>query len=355
MLYIAIHSAWLLADPKGSPYHYRNGFSVAFMSPNYERYKEYLKMPGATTRYMAPWSCDELELCGQRIHKLQLSEIRKLYSFWGGSPRYVLQHASDASQQSKLSSDVLKELTPTQLQTLFHAKGVIPASMGAIGGNLVQMVPDAVHNCTFAFVSDHVAQELFVYHRQTMQSLLRFYERTMLDYGDKRYATTTGGVYEQMVHAQIRAGGKFKYAVLMKASTTVASVEPSSLLKLPAAGSINYFANLKQMMKQTICCDVYYKPDNRNFAAVDAFMVVGTTLHMFQMTTNLEHKAGANGVLKVMQKVATDCKIDTYNLIFIVPSREYQTFGFQTWKGEHRLNKAIEQCQQWKVALDPKV
>ena len=50
---------------------------------------------GASTLLMPLWSEDELKAAGQSLYSLTEQEVHDLFVEWGGSARYVLQHAKN--------------------------------------------------------------------------------------------------------------------------------------------------------------------------------------------------------------------------------------------------------------------
>lgn len=64
------------------------------------------KKAGASTLYMPVWSWAELD-AGRHLHGLEEDETLALYEKWGGSARYVLPLARNASRQRDLGLAIL--------------------------------------------------------------------------------------------------------------------------------------------------------------------------------------------------------------------------------------------------------
>lgn len=57
---------------------------------------------GAVKWLMPVWREDELIAAGRHLYNLSEDTVCDLYAKWGGSARYVLQHAREPSQQMDL-------------------------------------------------------------------------------------------------------------------------------------------------------------------------------------------------------------------------------------------------------------
>ena len=75
---------------------------------------------GATTLYMPYWDWPEL-LAGSRLYGLTEDEVLPLYQKWGGTARYVLGLARNASRQMDLEDATGK----ANLDAIYRAVGNI--------------------------------------------------------------------------------------------------------------------------------------------------------------------------------------------------------------------------------------
>lgn len=91
---------------------------------------------GASTLYMPFWSRSELD-AGRHLHGLEKDEILALYEKWGGSARYVLHLARNASRQRDLGSAIAK----ANLDAIYKAVGEIDSADEVGGGCLASFAP----------------------------------------------------------------------------------------------------------------------------------------------------------------------------------------------------------------------
>lgn len=86
---------------------------------------------GASTLLMPLWSEDELNAAGQSLYSLTEQEVQDLFAKWGGSARYVLQHAKNPSRQKDLD----EAITDANIDKIYQAVGA-PASAQDVSGSL---------------------------------------------------------------------------------------------------------------------------------------------------------------------------------------------------------------------------
>jgi hypothetical protein len=102
--------SFCLMDPAGDLLSAGRCKTVAFMRPELDRYKQFLKGGNAIQSaklIMPPWSCIEiLQLRDNLYEHLTECKVKQLYNRWGGVPRYVLYYGNDNDQQQELDSAI---------------------------------------------------------------------------------------------------------------------------------------------------------------------------------------------------------------------------------------------------------
>ncbi|RHZ88573.1 hypothetical protein Glove_22g85 [Diversispora epigaea] len=83
--------------------------TILICSPMKYYYKGFDKYIGTTIRYMPVWEWEEIDACRVMIYNhLKESEIYQLFLKWGGIPRFVLEKASDQTQQNLLEEAIAR-------------------------------------------------------------------------------------------------------------------------------------------------------------------------------------------------------------------------------------------------------
>lgn len=73
---------------------------------------------------MSLWREDELKAAGGRLYGLGEDCVHELYARWGGSARYVLQHANNPSRQKDLELAV----ATASIDHIYKAVGLLDSA-----------------------------------------------------------------------------------------------------------------------------------------------------------------------------------------------------------------------------------
>ncbi|KAG5184461.1 hypothetical protein JKP88DRAFT_268568 [Tribonema minus] len=362
--YFDDEDCWFLADPgpKQCPRRDCAGITLAFMSPQTERYKEFMKTHmgrTAAAAFMPPWSLDELQLCRARMFPhLPSKEVEDLFSKWGGSARYVLEYATSQSQKRLLEAKWDKSLEPAILAAVFAKQGEVSGATDSVSDDVMQMVPLTFETYVPPFVSGYMFK-LF-HDRQQAALRVRVHQWLAAALGSGPLGTTPSNMFELLAHNDLLNPSlyncTYNNAVLVQGqSKSARKCRPLLQAKL----SLTSYEWLGDLATLKVTPDKYYWPLKHNFKAVDAFALVGDTLYMFQMTTTREHGAGAEGVIAVVNKVKECCpQLERWVLVFVVPDDMYTTYPWQKWQWPDKwpvkmkkTSPVVRKCEQWALQI----
>ncbi|CAG8483776.1 3456_t:CDS:2 [Funneliformis mosseae] len=125
---------------------------------------------------MSEWSLDEIHKCRDKMYPdTDIKKVDKLFSIWGGIPRFVLEKADDYVQQQKLI-------------------------------NAVKICGEKI----FDYIRRHEAGGLVTekFKQKILEKLLRDIEVSLLTGTSDQFL---GCCFEQIAHRMLREGGNFKY------------------------------------------------------------------------------------------------------------------------------------------------
>ncbi|EPZ32841.1 hypothetical protein O9G_004888 [Rozella allomycis CSF55] len=273
-----------------------------------------------TIRYMSVWSKEEIQACRALLYaSLSADDVDKLYSKWGGVPKFVLENARDIFQQKKLDSAILS----VDLDGLVKAIGN-PDVYDLPAHRLVHItVLDDFIYVTYAFASDYVADA--VYSRlyvSKRQQLLNFIAASD-SFGD--LGVIRGVLFERFAHSIIQNGGTFKVRELFENGTRGPDeeviFEPSRLVVF------------EQELEDIGDDNVYEKPKTKIYEAVDSF--IRKIAAMFQMTGERYHPTKQAGVQKVLNLMNNP---EHPRLYFVVPKDRFTNFSYQKYVGANGQN-----------------
>ena len=77
---------------------------------------------------------------------------------------------------------------------------------------------------------------------------------------------------------------------------------------------------------------MYYRPNAKNFGAIDSFLVHDCVLYLFQMTMNSKHSVDSNELNKALDSIFSCYPLEDIKMIqlcFIVPDVLFESYSFQ--------------------------
>jgi hypothetical protein len=311
-------STWYLVDESVYPGPWRvEATTLVFSSPKRDNYRLLLKAPASTTRYLPPWSWEEIEACRSLLYAddpgRPASEVRAAYERWGGIPRYVLEKVADRSAQLELS----RALSVKNVEKVLDSVGEIDTAPEA-SHRLLHILTSAPYvDTSVEFGSDYIrgrATEILL--RRQRAELSYFVSRET----DPLFANLRGDCFEGLAHEKLAAGGEFQTRLLTGAGGSSTRIMPRAPLRRISGNKLENLAELCDFPAGTYC-----KPTNGNFPVIDALITPGMLL---QMTVSERH-----GVDEAkLEQILVALGLDSAELAFVVPPDKFDGFAAYKFK-----------------------
>ncbi|CAG8439628.1 4521_t:CDS:2 [Funneliformis caledonium] len=313
--------------------------TILVCSPKKSHYANFDKYPLATIRLMPEWSLDEIHKCRDKMYPdTDIKKVDKLFSMWGGIPRFVLEKADDYVQQQKLINAVEicgekifdyiggHEAGPEISHILIHLWTNPPTEEedknidDDVNGQVEYVREIPYTQQMYYFASDYVGGLVTEKFKQNiLEKLLRDIE---------------------IAHRMLRGGGNFKYRSLE-------SKDGDLYQPFAKQEDVLIFSDIGNIEN-----DKYYQPEIKNFPSIDAICAPNILL---QMTTSILHPIKMVGLDKLRDKLAKEGDIHFY---FVVPAQlydRYQKQRFVTTK-ENNVRKLSpwikQQVKQYVLSID---
>ncbi|RHZ53526.1 hypothetical protein Glove_441g117 [Diversispora epigaea] len=334
--YLDDSNVWHIVDGKKSDE--VDAKTILICSPMKHYYKGFDKYIGTTIRYMPVWEWKEIDACRVMIYNhLEESEIKQLFFKWGGIPRFVLEKASDQTQQNLLEEAIARcdekifnyigesDIRDEVSHKLIHicTNPLIDESEddeSEDDGSDIEIESDEEVEYfneepytlkTIAFASEHVGGKVTEKLKTSILDRLRTeFELSLTEGINNPYL---GSCFEQMAHRMLRNGGTFE----------VRSLEPNDSRRELTQDIKKQNEILTFSAIQTIEDGKYYRPDNKNFPSIDAIIAPDT---LFQITTAMNHPIKIIGLKRLYNKLAKTGEISFY---FVVPAELYDYYQKQ--------------------------
>ncbi|GIM15305.1 hypothetical protein Vretimale_18130 [Volvox reticuliferus] len=291
----------------------RDANTVVLSSPARERYKEFLKLHGATALYMPIWTDEEIEKCRLQLYpSLDDAMVRTLMSKWGNIPRYVLEKAMDEVAQSSLDDAI----TTCKWEDIMACIGM-PDSARDASHKLVhlEVVGDQYNKKVMMPASQYVAQQIVAKMGNGHMRLLK--DLVHLSINFPSYAAAAGVFFETYAHRRLQQGGSFQVRQLHPSKMKdPMDAEP---FVLQQCSDIHVFHKLEEVEQHFN--NTYYVPHVSNFPAVDALMQPNILLQM-----TIAQKAGVNE--SGLKAAAGRLLHKPARLYFVVPDNIFGAFRF---------------------------
>ena len=311
----------LIVDGKSPPLG-TNVLTVLITSPRKQAYWDFNKQTGATLRYMPPLDASEIEACrAVCFPHLPAQQVSDSVGRWGGVPRYVLQHANDASEQGLLRQAILT----ANVEHVIRSEGNLDIADDACH-RLVHLcrddAPDPPSRPQYSsyragFASDYVRSQLLeLFYNEQRSKLITFLESAS-DLG--KLGGFRGLMWEHYAHRRLRAGGKFRVRRLSKDA-----ISSEDVWTLPPREQRD-FSNWGQVV--SVLQNQYVQPTQQNLAAIDSFVISPTML--FQITVGRTHEIKRDGIITAVNSVLQIAESRVVNIVFVLPPDVYATFSEQ--------------------------
>lgn len=311
--------------------------TILICSPRKDHYRNFDKYPLVTKRFMPVWTRKEIDLCRNMIYEYIPDDMfEKLYSEWGGNPRFVLEYAFDDTQQ-----DTLEEAIKSCKMEIFDSVGEIVEEKDTshkiihIHVNLPIVDDDEVGNdergnTCFAdntqlldrygrqaytkkiikFASNYVKDRVIDKLETDIKNKLRMETKLSLEAGISN--SLLGQVFEQIAHKILRNGGNFHIRHLESNTESIITIINQDEILEFSENGIDLIEDGK-----------YYQPESKNFPTIDSIIAPDK---LFQMTIAKCHPIKMNGLKKLRNKLGGENEISFY---FVIPTHLYEKYSVQ--------------------------
>jgi hypothetical protein len=333
LLWLRSQDVWSLVDPIEKAQHGGAGRCVAFVTLYLKRYRHYLKGRAgrqATALIMSPWTYDEvMQLHSMEYQRLDKQLVNELYNKWGGNVRYVLQFATDKSQQAQLWTGI-DQCSRLKLRSL--------------SGISVYYPPASMANCDFAELALHIVSKDYIYSEtmwassyvldaylncrsHSISDEAKMLAKTFDSTPELQYLQRT--FFKRTVHSyMIRSGVDLVLqgtALADQKFEFEADLHRQLLHLTGGVGAYNdsYDANVSAA---TVEENTYYIAGADVFSSVDSFALVYGVLYIFQLTETWQPSAVQADIVNILKFVQPHNKHQDYVMVFIAPAHIASAF-----------------------------
>jgi len=303
--------------------------TLVFSSPKRENYKDTLKAPASTLRFLPVWSWDEIESCRTMLYPADPvrthEAVREAFLRWGGIPRYVLEKVGDVSAQL----DLERAFSPKNLELALKSVGELDTSSEACH-RMLHITTSSPYVVTgLEFGSDYI--------RARATELLLKFQRKELCYfvsceKSPLFAQLRGDCFEALAHEKLAAGGEFQVRELAPAGGV-------KTLRLSQA-TVRRFSGNKPGDLAVLCSfsvGDYCQPLIGTFPVVDAVVLPSTLL---QMTVSWRHDVKEDTLEKILDALS----LKTAELVFVVPPDKFYDFKEPLFKSESLRQRVTQKA-----------
>ncbi|CAM9507463.1 unnamed protein product [Pylaiella littoralis] len=325
-------TAWYLSDPEGSPRENFEGTTTVLVSPDYERIKEFLKLPTSKRIFMPVWSLEELLKCRRVVFSHVLdTDVVKSFGVVGG----VARAAFNEEKFELLKDGILNAVGEVDVGLLRQAARLSSVQnriqTNKIGDKLFHILSNSADNFkgyTVTFASNYTRDSIALGAAERgRDELLAFVGESIRNPDVSRMlggGSTVGNMFEQAAHLEISgrrtAGAPFNMAILNATRGGFLSGE-SKIWNL-SFNEVQVFKGNGSAFKYD--SEIYYRPYSTGFPGIDSFALDSRddTLYFFQMKyTGAEPIKQGSKVQSFWDAAVASEGVSVKNcvLVFVVP------------------------------------
>jgi hypothetical protein len=323
-----------LIDPIQRVQHRSAGRCVAFVTLNPRRYRRYLKGRGgrqATTLIMSPWSYIEvMQLHSMQHQHLDKQLVHELYAKWGGNVRYVLQFATDVSQQAQLWTGI-DQCSRMTLRTLSSISVYYPpASMANfdVAEPVLHIVSNDYIYSETVWASSYVLNMYLNYRSTSISDEAKMLAKTFDSIPELQYLQST--FFKRTVHSYMIRSGRD----LMLQGTALAdqkfrfkvNLYRQSLNLTGGVRAYDHSNDANVSAANMIKENTYYIAGAEVFSSVDSFALVDRVLYLFQLTESWQTSVVQADIVNILKFMQPQIQLPDYVMVFIAPAHIASTF-----------------------------
>jgi hypothetical protein len=322
-----------LIDPNDKVEHSGAGRCVAFVTLDPQRYRHYLKYEcgsHATTLIMSPWSYEEvMQLYSIEYQHLDKQLVNELYNKWGGNVRYVLQFATDKSQQAQLWTGII-QCSRMTLRTLNSINVYYPPASQANFDHAELALHIVSNNYIYnsvVWASSYVLDVYLYCRSHSISDEAEVLAKTFDNTPELQYLQRT--FFKRTVHSyMIRSGGDLVLQGTALADQKFNFKATLHRVSLDLTGGVKAYtpSNDAHVSAATIEKNTYYIASADVFSSVDSFAVVNGVLYIFQLTETWQTSIVQADIVNILKFVQPQNKHQDYVMMFIAPAHIASAF-----------------------------
>ncbi|EFP82250.2 uncharacterized protein PGTG_07647 [Puccinia graminis f. sp. tritici CRL 75-36-700-3] len=302
--------------------------TLVVTSPLGENYVQYLKTSGTKLLYMPPWTYEELRNCKTIIYPddqiLPTALMDRLFEWYGGVPRYVVDLASVEFEKHGNEDEVVRDLVRNLTQAVYKGQVTDIKKAHDSGTREGEYSHRVLHICSHPsgrvnefcvrFASLRVAQAVIERIEEELRTDLQNFLRTCSDSSGLR-----GLLFEPYTFKMLREGGRFPVRRLCKQDTP----NEQDVSVEFAATERRTFRSYEEVDLRT---NVFWQPVSKQLPSIDSLL---GPANFFQATVSKTHPIKHQGLSKALELVdESECRPKLY---FVVPSEIYPTYKSQPY------------------------
>jgi hypothetical protein len=295
--------------------------TILITSPKREIWYPFRKQQNPSVVHMPVWTWEEIMACRVLVYpSVPADAVEDCFDRWGGIARYVLERAQDPSEQKQID-DAIRQV---DLDYLVRAVGDSQVCDQLISHRVLHMEVNELFTAVrYVFGSEYIEKKVMEKFVQDSKEKLIHFLATSTNASP--LGSLRGTLFEGYAHRVLAQGGNFRVR-LLKGEADAEEKGDEETMVLPTAKTVVFKKNSDIHEQES----VYYRPDKKNYPAVDAFEYPDL---LFQFTVAETHpcKQGLYDVLRAMaggdkKKIAAQP-----NLYFVVPPDRFKTFQSQNY------------------------
>ena len=323
------------------------GIHILFASPGTPGINEFCKVH--SSRYYLPiWTENELEICNDLIHGIDPIMLHENFNFFGGIPRFVFMKANELSQQKVVIEEKIDTGDALNIFNIIKTKRNVNESEYSHG--LLQMITKKNTNFrayTLGFASTIIVDKIFDKLIEDSYSRLTEFLATNL-HATGGPSALKGDIFEKLVHRSFADNNESRILI-----GRCLHDENTFELVIKGNHELKRFTHLREIALIKSKC-LYYRPDNKNFAAIDSIYWNGKDIYLLQMTISENHAIHHASITNIVEWCLEN-NLENSNIyfVFIVPSAFVERYNVQNYvsnnKVVHNIRKVVKDMKQYVV------
>jgi len=278
--------------------------------------------------------------------------VKEKFDLFGGKPRYVFDTTT------KWSTELKRAISTANIHELKASTGN-PEAAPSASHKLLSYYPvlsTDYREFKVNWASDTIG-------KMVVNTLVDSQKRQTIEFlkdsaYDPTYAAIRGTFFESYAHRVLQTKGHWHVRALAPQNCDLSELAIDTDLRLVTFDSLGGLP-LEQ--------GVYYKPKDPNFGVLDAFMKIGDSYALFQMTVSDKRHEISHAALTNLLRVLgfSDEKLPNpgdVKLYFVVPPEKFTEFKKQNYIStegkvirETQLSKLVQPVEQWVLQIPLKV